>query len=87
MILEFTNAFKADYDHLPNPIQKQTQKALKLLAANPRHPSLQVKRIQGTHDVWEARVTLAYRLTFNWKGNIITVRRIGTHDILKKEKN
>ena len=86
MTLEFTNAFEADYDHLRNQIQKQTHKALKLLAANPQHPSLQVKRIQGTHDVWEARVTLAYRLTFNWKGDLITLRRVGMHDILKKKK-
>ncbi len=85
MIIEFTNSFKADYQHLPAHIQKQTDKSLKLLVANPRHSSLRVKRIQGTHDVWEARVTLAYRMTFNWKGDLVTLRRVGTHDIVKKE--
>jgi mRNA-degrading endonuclease RelE of RelBE toxin-antitoxin system len=85
VILEFTNSFKADYRDLPDHIQKQTDKALRLLVANPPHPSLRVKRIQGTPDVWEARVTLSYRLTFNWVGEVITIRRVGTHDILKKE--
>ena len=85
MILQFTASFKRDYQRLPEQIQKQTEKALKLLTANPRHPSLQVKRIQGTRDIWEARVTLGYRFTFNWAGNVVTLRRLGTHDILKEE--
>lgn len=78
-------SFRSDYKQLFRHIQEQVDKAILLLEQNPRHPSLRVKKIKGTRNVWEGRVTLAYRLTFNWEAGFITLRRVGTHDILKKE--
>jgi len=77
--------FQDDYENLPVEIQKRFDKALRLFAANPRHPSLRVKKMRGTAGIWEASVTMAYRFTFNWEGDVITLRRIGTHSILNKE--
>ena len=85
MILQYLRSFKTDYRRLPREIQSQVDRAIVLLQRNPGHPSLQVKKIRGTKDVWEGRVTRASRFTFDWEGNVITFRRVGTHNILKKE--
>ena len=85
MILRYLNPFAADYKSLPQQIQLQVDKALHRLQQNPHHPSLHAKRIKGTQDLWEGRVTLAYRFTFNWQADVVTLRRVGTQDILKKE--
>lgn len=76
--------FADDYRRLPAEIQKQFDKAIRIFEANPRHPSLRVKKMKGTAGIWEASVTIAYRFTFNWEGDVITLRRIGTHSILEK---
>ncbi len=86
MTLRILESFRVGYSRLPKHIQRQVDKALKLLQENPHHPSLHTKRIKGTQHVWEARVTLAYRLTFNWQSDLVILRRVGMHDILKKEK-
>lgn len=85
MTFRYLHSFLKDYKGLPKHIQQQVDRALTLLAQNPHHPSLHTKRIIGTRDVWEVRVTLAYRLTFNWELDLVTLRRVGTHDILNKE--
>ena len=79
------DTFASDYRRLPKQIQRRFDKALQFFEQNPRHPSVHAKRIQGTRDIWEGRVTRGYRFTFNWEGDIVTLRRIGTHDLLKKE--
>lgn len=78
--------FKKDYRRLPRRIQDQLDQALRTFAQNPRHPSLQARKLKGTPNIWEGRVSLAYRFTFTWEGNVITLRRVGTHDILKRER-
>jgi len=56
---------------------------LALYENNPRHPSLRVKKIQGVGNIWEMSVTKSYRITFQRKEEIILLRNIGTHDILR----
>ncbi|MBM3130085.1 MAG: hypothetical protein FJ009_15860 [Chloroflexi bacterium] len=46
------------YDRLPPPIQELADKNYKLLKTNPRHPSLQLKKV-GKY--WSVRVGLKYR--------------------------
>jgi hypothetical protein len=51
------------YAALQGGIRRRADKQFALLKANPRHPSLQFKKIgerQG-QEVWSARVTLNYR--------------------------
>lgn len=53
------------------------------MATDPRHPSLQVKKMQPkTRGIFEARVTRSFRMTFTLEGEAILLRRVGTHDIL-----
>jgi len=77
--------FQDDYRKLPVEIQNRFDKAIRLFAANLRHPSLRVKKMKGTAGIWEASVTIAYRFTFNWEADVVTLRRIGTDSILEKE--
>lgn len=79
------NPFKKDYKKLPLNIQKQTDKKITFLITNFYHPSLRVKRIQGTKDIWEGRITKSIRFTFQTIGDTYILRRIGKHDeVLRK---
>ena len=84
MKIRRTESFLKDYKNLPAEIQTQVEKQLALLLSNPRHPSLRTKKIQAT-DKFEIRVTRGYRLTFRLAADVLELRRVGTHDILKKE--
>ena len=81
---QFTKRFKKEYKALPKEIKKTFDEKLSLLLNNVSHPSLRVKRIQGTKDRWEGSITMNYRFTFQFDENTILFRTIGTHDILKR---
>ena len=83
MTLRPTARFAADYDALPQQLRQRVDKALGLLLENPRHPSLQVKKMEGYDNRWEGRVTLHYRFTFSIDGDTYVLLRVGTHDLLK----
>ena len=72
--------FRKSYQHLPRAIQRKVDRQLNVLTENLRHPSLQVKHIKGTHGLWEARVDLQYRMTFEMVGDTIYLRVVGNHD-------
>ncbi len=40
--------------------------------------------MEDPRNIWEASVTMQYRFTFTRDGDRVYLRRIGTHDILKK---
>jgi len=82
---QFSKRFKKEYKALPKEIQKTFDEKLSLLVSNVSHPSLRVKRIQGTKDRWEGSITMYYRFTFEFCGNIVLLRTIGTHDILTRQ--
>ena len=85
MQITITDTFKHLYKKLPQPIKEQAKKQLGLLLENPEHPSLRVKKIKGqTEDFFEARVSRGYRFTFKIEGEYYILRKIGTHDILRK---
>jgi len=69
---------------LPSEVQGRVDKQLKLLLENAAHPSLRLKKLKGT-DKYEIRVSRGYRLTFRFYDQILELRRVGTHDLLKKE--
>ena len=74
--------FKKSYQKLSPVLQKRVDKALMLLAVNVRHPSLRVKKIQGTDDIYELRVTRSYRISFEIGEDGYFLRRVGEHDDL-----
>lgn len=82
---QFSQVFKKGYNRLPGDIKKTFNQKLELLLRDISHPSLRVKRIQGTGNRWEGSVTMKYRFTFQWDGDTLIFRTIGTHDNLMKE--
>jgi mRNA-degrading endonuclease RelE of RelBE toxin-antitoxin system len=64
---------------------ERTRKALGFMSENLRHPGLQVKKVQGTDNIWEARAGLIIRITIEIKEDAIILRNVGRHDeALKK---
>jgi mRNA-degrading endonuclease RelE of RelBE toxin-antitoxin system len=84
MKLAFTKTFVRDYRSLRENLQRATDKQLKLLLSNPRHPSLNMKKMHDPRNIWEARVTREYRFTFQINEDTYLLRRVGTHDILRQ---
>lgn len=84
MRVVFSATFAAGYRALPADIQRRADKTIRLLGTKeggkPFHPSLRAKRIQGTLDIWEASVTMKYRLTFQIHEDTLYLRVIGDHD-------
>jgi len=85
MKIFYLEAFKRDFQSLPKEIQKIAKRKLNFFVKNFSHPSLRVKKIEGLRNIWEGSITKSYRFTFEIKNKICFLRRVGTHDILKKE--
>jgi mRNA-degrading endonuclease RelE of RelBE toxin-antitoxin system len=79
MQLLLTERFRRAYRALSVQDRKRVQKALHLMAADLRHPSLVVKRIQGTTKIWEARASRSLRITFEVDGQTLVLRNVGHH--------
>jgi len=84
MEIRLTRSFERDYRELPNIIKKAVDKKLLLLLDNFRHSSLQVKKMEGYKNVWEARINQGFLFTFSIFDKTYVIRRVGKHDILKK---
>jgi mRNA-degrading endonuclease RelE of RelBE toxin-antitoxin system len=80
----FTRTFERLFKRLPKRIRDETYEKLALFLEDPAHPSLRVKRIRGTERIWEMSITMNYRLTFEVDEERMLLRRIGTHDVLRK---
>lgn len=70
---DFWKAFAA----LPTPIQARARVAYNLWKRNPRHPSLQFKKIQS---VWSVRIGSGYRALALQEDEVYYWFWIGTHD-------
>jgi len=81
----FSKKFRKQYKILPLEIQLAFEEKLNLFLADMLHPSVRVKKIQGTHDRWEDSVTMKYRFTFHFEADTVVFRSIGTHAILLRE--
>ncbi len=57
-----------------------SRKAITNLALDIWYPALRAKKIKGVENIWEARVSLSLRMTFQIEGNTIILRNIGRHD-------
>lgn len=84
MKIRRTRSFLKDYKKLPEEIKPRVNKNLALLFENPRQPSLRFKKLKGT-DKFEIRISKGYRLTLRYQDQILELRRVGTHDLLRKE--
>ena len=61
-----------------------TDKQIKLLSEDFNHPSLHTKKIKGSPGIWEVRVDIHYRMTFEIIADTIFLRVIGNHDEVLK---
>ena len=84
MKLLFTKNFVRNYRKMPQQIQQATDKQLELLLSNPQHPSLNIKKMQDPRHIWEGRISRSYRFTFQIENDTYILRKIGTHNTLKK---
>ncbi len=76
----FTERFKKSYKKLSQDEQRTLHRKLSLMSKNPHHPSLRTKKVQGVSDIFECSVTMAIRMTWQYDGESIILRVIGTHD-------
>lgn len=74
MRFERTERFKRMYKKLDAQQQELVKKALKLMATDMQHPSLRIKRMQGTKSIWEASGSMTLRITFLWQEDLIILR-------------
>ncbi len=82
--LYLTRTFERLFKRLPKRVRDETVEKLGLYLEDPSHTSLRVKRIRGTGRIWEMSVTMSYRVTFELGSEQVILRRIGTHDVLKR---
>ena len=74
-----TARFKRAYKSLPEDVRIRVKETLRTLAVNTRYPSLHTKKIKGAEDIWEARVGLDYRITFQIIKDYLVLRNVGHH--------
>jgi mRNA interferase RelE/StbE len=75
-----TENFKKAWHKLTGEQKTLAKKAIVHLLADMRYPALRVKKIKGTGDIWEARVSISMRMTFQIDAETIILRNIGHHD-------
>ncbi len=84
MHIEAARTFIKLYKRLDQDVKLQVKKTLELFQKNPFHPSLQNKKMAGQGNIYEIRVSKNYRITYSKSGDLVILRKVGTHDILKK---
>lgn len=82
--LRVLKTFKKDYKKLPGEIKEKVDKQMEFLLKNPNHPSLNLHPIRGTKGIWEGYVDYQYRFTFEIESDYYILRKVGSHDIIKK---
>ena len=80
MIFERTSRFKRAAKKLTTEDRDRLDKALLRYEQDPLHPSLAVKRVQGTKGIWEGRTSDALRFTFEKIEGGSLLRNVGRHD-------
>ena len=82
-ILTMSNIFAESADSLPKEARAKLTKVFKLLTSNPRHPSLQLKKIKGAirPNVYECRLDRSWRLILQgMDGMDFDLLYVGAHD-------
>jgi mRNA-degrading endonuclease RelE of RelBE toxin-antitoxin system len=75
-----TDSFWRAYRSLPDGTRAQARKAYRLFRENPRHPSLQFKKVHPTEPIYSARITRDYRVVGIMEGDAIVWFWAGPHD-------
>jgi len=82
-ILQMSTIFTESANRLPKEAKVKLPKVFMLLTDNPRHPSLQLKKIEGAvrKDVYECRIDLSWRIVLREIGKMtFDLVYAGAHD-------
>jgi hypothetical protein len=74
-----TPRFWAAYRELPAEVRDAAQKAYRLFRENPKHPSLQFKKVHDREPVYSVRITVAYRAVGLLENEEIIWFWVGSH--------
>lgn len=74
-----TQSFRSQLAALPESVRREAREAYMCFQADPWHPGLRFKRIQGTRNIHSVRIGSGYRAIGSRDGNDITWFWIGTH--------
>lgn len=84
MIVEFTPRFERAYRKLTPEVQARFEEKMRLLiASNLGHPSLRIKKVKGSGNIWEASIDMNHRFTFEPIEGGIRLRVIGPHKVVE----
>ena len=78
-----TPEFWERYHALPDSVQKLADRSFKIWLADPRHPSLQFKKI-GSSSLYSVRVGAHYRAVGYFYGDTVEWGWIGSHEEYNK---
>ncbi len=78
----FDKKFKKRLKKKPKQQQLAILKTVEQLIDNPHQPGLHTSKLQGTKDIFYARINGGNRLTFHWEGSMIVFRNHCNHDWL-----
>jgi mRNA-degrading endonuclease RelE of RelBE toxin-antitoxin system len=73
-------SFAHFYRNLPDALKRKCDQKILLLSQNIKHPSLHTKKIKGSKNIWELRVDIHYRMTFEIVNDTIFLRVVGKHE-------
>ncbi len=78
MTSKTTPEFWERYRALPGEVRKLAERCYRIWLANPRHPSIRFKRLQGTF--YSVRIGAHYRAVGNLKGDQMRWVWVGSHE-------
>lgn len=79
MKIEFSKRAEKGYKKLPRKLQLKADRQLAYLINNYRHPSLRARKMGGSN-IFEARIDMHYRFTFQIEEEEIHILTLGPHD-------
>ena len=79
MKFDYSAHFLRNYRKAPEKIRQAFDKQSLLLLGNLRHPSLRAKKYDEGEDLWQARVTGAWRFYFKIVGDTYRLEEIKAH--------
>jgi mRNA-degrading endonuclease RelE of RelBE toxin-antitoxin system len=75
-----TPNFDRAYSKVTPQVRKQAERQILRLQRNPRHPSLDHKKMLSRPGIWGARINRDYRILFLMEGEVITLLSIHPHE-------
>jgi len=79
MQIRLTERARRRYGSAPPEVQRAFDRKLEFLAKNLRHSSLHAKKYDEPNDIWQARVTGAWRVYFQIHGDTYLILSLIPH--------